>query len=175
MPAPKLTTSFQSVELDPMDVRLEAKAAEKGIPTLVTPKFEVSPAEEPAAGEPLFPHHGSPPTARPSTGHTAFPNEGAQDRTSRLCLGGAEKTRRRRDGFAPAHDHDRLRDKGIPINDADMIEDGRRFRIMGLAQMRIWVIARMADCWRAHQRFVVPIDRLRAKISCFQRKPIIKI
>ena len=32
--------TFQSVELDPMDARLEARAAEKGIPTLVTPKAE---------------------------------------------------------------------------------------------------------------------------------------
>ena len=30
--------AFQSVELDPMDLRLEAKAVEKGIPTLVTTK-----------------------------------------------------------------------------------------------------------------------------------------
>jgi len=28
---------FQSVELDPIDVRLEARAAQKGIPTLVAP------------------------------------------------------------------------------------------------------------------------------------------
>ena len=31
-----------------------------------------------------------------------------------------------------------LRDKGIPINDADMIEDGRRFRI-DIGQLRKWV------------------------------------
>ena len=36
--------AFQSVELDPIDARLEAKAAEKGIPTLVAPKAEGTPA-----------------------------------------------------------------------------------------------------------------------------------
>jgi hypothetical protein len=41
--------SFQAVELDPMDLRLEAKAAEKGIPTLVTPEsqFGLSSASSP--------------------------------------------------------------------------------------------------------------------------------
>jgi len=39
--------AFQSVELDPIDARLEAKAAEKGIPTLVMPKAEPVIAEEP--------------------------------------------------------------------------------------------------------------------------------
>ena len=32
----QIKPAFQSVELDPMDLRLEAKAVEKGIPTLVT-------------------------------------------------------------------------------------------------------------------------------------------
>lgn len=36
--------AFQSIELDPIDARLEARAAERGIPTLVTPKTE-QPAE----------------------------------------------------------------------------------------------------------------------------------
>ena len=39
---------FQSIELDPdlIDRRLEAKAAENGIPTLVTPRIEEPPASD---------------------------------------------------------------------------------------------------------------------------------
>ena len=48
MATPRPRPAFQSVELDPIDARLEAKAVEKGIPTLVTPKAEEPPPEEPA-------------------------------------------------------------------------------------------------------------------------------
>ena len=47
--------AFQSLELDPIDARLEARAAEKGIPTLVNPRPD--PVEAPEA---------APASARPS-------------------------------------------------------------------------------------------------------------
>ena len=47
MAANKMTRpAFQSVELDPIDLRLGAKAIEKGIPTLVTAKAETKEAED---------------------------------------------------------------------------------------------------------------------------------
>src|SRR5271157_5239552 len=50
---------FQAIELDTIDARLEAKAAEKGMPTLVTPKTEqppeIKPSEPANAPEPQAP------------------------------------------------------------------------------------------------------------------------
>ncbi len=60
MATPKpIRPAFQSIELDPIDARLEARAAERGIPTLVTPKaeppLETQPPEAPTASEPPAP------------------------------------------------------------------------------------------------------------------------
>src|SRR5579884_2948136 len=54
MPTPKISRPpFQPIEIDldndPIDARLDAKAVEKGIPTLVLPKLDTLPAIEPAA------------------------------------------------------------------------------------------------------------------------------
>ena len=52
--------AFQSVELDPIDLRLEAKAIEKGIPTLVAPRAEPTVADE----QPASPAETEPPAPR---------------------------------------------------------------------------------------------------------------
>ena len=130
MPAPKPRPSFQSVELDPMDVRLEVKAAEKGIPTLVTPKIEVSLPEEPATpaetavSAPRKPAHSAPKQqATPRSRMKGLKIELPDYAWVALKKRAAEEMVSLRHIIMIA-----LRDKGIPINDSDMIEDGRRFR-----------------------------------------------
>ena len=97
-----LKPAFQSVELDPIDLRLEAKAVEKGIPTLVTQKLE---ATEPAPDmKPLN-------TEVPGYTWTSLKIRAAQEMTSvRYIVLSA------------------LRDAGIDVRDADLVEDGRRLR-----------------------------------------------
>jgi hypothetical protein len=68
--------AFRAVEADdPMDARLEARAAEKGIPTLVSPKM-AEPAVLPAATLKAEPK----PAGLPLAGHgtSAGPDEGGQ-------------------------------------------------------------------------------------------------
>ncbi len=122
--------AFQSLELDPIDARLEAKAAEKGIPTLVTPKAELPIAEErPMPVEPVAqvlrnasrvaPQPQSTPRSRmkalkfelPDYVWIALKKRAAEDMVSLRHL------------IMKA-----LRAQGVAINEADMIEDGRRFR-----------------------------------------------
>ena len=121
--------AFQSVELDPIDARLEAKAAEKGIPTLVTPKEDDIPHEEPLA-------QAAPVAATPRKSSRA----NSKQATPRSRMKGlkielpdyvwvALKKRATEDMVSLRHlIMTALRDKGIPINDVDMIEDGRRLR-----------------------------------------------
>ncbi len=131
MATPKpIRPAFQSIELDPIDARLEARAAERGIPTLVTPKaeppLETQPPEAPTASEPPAPR-------KPGRG----PAKGATPRSRMKGLKVelpdyvwiALKKRAAEEMVSLRHIiMTALREKGIPINDADMVEDGRRFR-----------------------------------------------
>ncbi len=129
MTSPKPTRPpFQAIELDPIDARLEAKAAEKGIPTLVTTKPSTAPDPAPLVAPPdesrarrlgRGPLNESTPRSRmkglkielPDYAWVALKKRTAEEMVSlRYFLMEA------------------LRAKGIPINEADMVEDGRRFR-----------------------------------------------
>jgi hypothetical protein len=129
MPAPKPRPAFQSVELDPIDARLEAKAADKGIPTLVTPKPETSPQEEPAAPPetPVF----APRKATRVVSRQATPRSHMKGLKIELpdYVWIALKKRAAEEMVSLRHlIMTALRNQGIHINDADMIEDGRRLR-----------------------------------------------
>jgi hypothetical protein len=132
MAAPRPRPAFQSVELDdPIDARLEAKAAEKGIPTLVSPKAEEPPPVDPAPAAAVE----ATPVVPSKTLRTAPKQATPRSRMKGLKIElpdyvwVALKKRAAEDMVSLRHIiMIALRDKGIPINDADMIEDGRRFR-----------------------------------------------
>ena len=125
-----LRPAFQSVELeDPIDARLEAKALEKGIPTLVSPRAE--PAPPPQTMAPVQPRPEAPPRAP----HSVHPEATPRSRMKPLKVDLPDyawialKKQVAEDMVSLRHFiMIALRDKGIPINDADMIEDGRRLR-----------------------------------------------
>ena len=122
--------AFQSIELDPIDARLEAKAAEKGIPTLVTPKTEPPPeAVTPASVIAEM----TPPPKKPAkaTPHEATPRSRMKPLKIELpdYTWVALKKRTAEEMVSLRYFiMEALREKGIPINDIDMVEDGRRFR-----------------------------------------------
>ena len=129
MATPRPRPAFQSVELDPIDARLEAKAAEKGIPTLVNPKAEEPPPEEPGPAVEAIPEVSRKTT--PSAPKQATPRSRMKGLKIELpdYVWVALKKRAAEDMVSLKHIiMTALRDKGIPINDADMFEDGRRFR-----------------------------------------------
>jgi hypothetical protein len=118
--------AFQSVELDPIDARLEAKAAEKGIPPLVNPIPEPSVLRTapPATVAPRKPKRAgdsaqSTPRGRMKTLNVEVPDYAWI----------AIKTPAAQEMVSVRHIiMSALKAKGIAINDADMIEDGRRLR-----------------------------------------------
>jgi hypothetical protein len=124
---------FQSVELDPIDARLEARAAEKGIPTLVAPAATMTrppPEREPptkvdvpAAPAPLKADRGMPIDATPRSRMKSLKIELPDYAWIELKKRSAENMVSLRFFIMDA-----LRAKGIPINPVDMVEDGRRFR-----------------------------------------------
>jgi hypothetical protein len=129
MATPRPRPAFQSVELDPIDARLEAKAAEKGIPTLVSPKADEPPPVEPAPAVEAIPV--VPRKITPSAPKQATPRSRMKGLKIELpdYVWVALKKRAAEDMVSLKHIiMTALRDKGIPINDADMFEDGRRFR-----------------------------------------------
>lgn len=120
---------FQSIELDTMDARLEAKAAEKGIPTLVQtraePPQETKPPEA-AAAQVQAPRKPAKTAAREATPRSrmkslkvTLPDYAWIDLKKRT----AERMVSLRYFIMEA-----LREKGISISDVDMVEDGRRGR-----------------------------------------------
>jgi hypothetical protein len=121
--------AFQAVELDPIDARLEAKAIEKGIPTLVTHKTEAHPvaetvvAAEPVAAPSSKTLRAMPKDATPRSRMRGLKIELPDYVWVALKKKAAEEMVSLRHVIMTA-----LRDKGIHINEADMIEDGRRFR-----------------------------------------------
>ena len=135
--------NFLSVELDPIDARLEAKAAEKGIPTLVNPKPE-APKPEPQTitaaqvATPLpaptpAPTSAAAPKKRPKAGQGAQSTPRDRMRGLKIELPDyvwiSLKKRAAEDMVSLRHViMTALRAQGIAINEADMIEDGRRLR-----------------------------------------------
>lgn len=122
--------AFQSVELDPIDQRLEAKAVEKGIPTLVSPKPEpVDPvpiAETVLAASKL--------QRKPAkTTDAGVPTPRDRMMTVNIEVPAyvwiAIKTRAAQVLESIRHfTLKAYRAQGIQIRDEDMIEDGRRLR-----------------------------------------------
>jgi hypothetical protein len=104
------------VELDPIDLRLEAKATEKGIPTLMPPGAAArSWSTEGAAGQ-----------AAQSTPRARMKKLGVEVRDSAWI---AIKTRAAREMVSVRYViMAALGAQGIEIKDADMIEEGRRLR-----------------------------------------------
>ncbi len=121
--------AFQSIEVDPIDARLEARAAEKGIPTLVTPKTELPPETGPER-EAVAP--SSPPTSE-SRGETKAATPRTRMKGLKLELpdyAWIELKKRTAEDMVSMRYFvmEALRAKGIRISEADMVEDGRRFR-----------------------------------------------
>ncbi|MGO9543323.1 MAG: hypothetical protein ACLPPF_00795 [Rhodomicrobium sp.] len=119
---------FQAIELDSFDARLEAKAAEKGIPTLVTTK----PAQSPEPSPPITPPDESR-AQRPGRGSLNEPTPRSRMKGLKIELPDyawiALKKRTAEEMVSLRYFlMEALRAKGIPINEADMVEDGRRFR-----------------------------------------------
>ena len=123
--------AFQPVELDPIDAKLEAKAAEKGIPTLV------------ATAAPKSMLASDPKSPEPDTSKTPVPhrvNGAVKQATPRKRMKGLKvelpdyawiaikKQTAERMVSVRYFIMDALRAKGIHIDDADMVEDGRRLR-----------------------------------------------
>jgi hypothetical protein len=122
--------AFQSIEHDPLDALLDAKAAEKGIPTLVA-------TTAPKAVHPSDPKPELDTTKTPVP-HRA--NSAVKEATPRRRMKGlkvelpdyawiAVKKRTAEEMVSVRYFiMDALRAKGIRIDDADMVEDGRRLR-----------------------------------------------
>ena len=128
MAAPRPRPAFQSVELDPIDARLEARAAEKGIPTLVTPKAEEGARAPSVPPEPVAPVSRN---AARTASRQATPRSRMRGLKIELpdYVWVALKKRAAEEMVSLRHViMTALRDKGISINDADMFEDGRRLR-----------------------------------------------
>ncbi len=123
--------SFQAVELDPIDVRLEARAVEKGIPTLVSPKPE--PADTDAA--PIATATAAEPTKAKMSGAGGRIQSTPRARMKTLNVEVPDyawieiKMRAARQMVSVRHViMSALKADGIAITDADMVEDGRRLR-----------------------------------------------
>ena len=100
-----------------------------GIPTLVNPKVEETPADEPAV--PLEPVAAVSSKAARTASKQATPRSRMRGLKIELpdYVWVSLKKRAAEEMVSLRHViMTALRDKGIPINDADMIEDGRRFR-----------------------------------------------
>lgn len=127
--------NFQSVEIDLIDQRLESQAAKKGIPTLVAPKPEaaihVAPAKEPASAPERTARRAARATSRPGQ---ATPR--SRMKTVNLEVPDyawiAIKMRAAQEMTSARHViMMALKASGIDINEADMVEDGRRHRGAG--------------------------------------------
>jgi len=119
--------SFQSVEIDLVDQRLEAQAAEKGIPTLVVAKPAAESAEAPSVSS------ANPAAKLNRAGQGARPTPRARMKTLNLEVPDYAwieiKMRAAKQMTSVRHViMTALKADGIEIRDADMIEDGRRLR-----------------------------------------------
>lgn len=123
--------TFQSVEIDLIDQRLESQAAEKGIPTLVAPKPETVVSAEPVRVRPQQPERTSRRARATVSASQATPR--SRMKTVNLEVPDyawiAIKMRAAQEMTSARHlIMMALKASGIEINDVDMIEDGRRHR-----------------------------------------------
>jgi hypothetical protein len=121
--------AFQSVEIDLIDQRLDAQAAEKGIPTLVVPKL-APPEIADDTGTPR-PSKAAPKASRAVAAVQSTPR--VRMKTLNIEVPDyawiAIKMRAAQEMVSVRHVIMlALRADGIEIKDADMIEDGRRLR-----------------------------------------------
>jgi hypothetical protein len=123
--------AFQPVELDPIDAKLEAKAAEKGIPTLVA----TAAPKSMLASDPKSPEPDTPKTPVPHRVNGAVKEATPRKRMKGLKVElpdyawiAIKKQTAERMVSVRYFIMDALRAKGIHIDDADMVEDGRRLR-----------------------------------------------
>jgi hypothetical protein len=120
--------TFQSVEIDLIDRRLDVQAAEKGIPTLMAPKVEPGgPAAEAVPATPA----AAPESRRARSAPRSTPR--ARMKTLNIEVPDyawvAIKMRAAKEMVSVRHIIMlALREIGIEINDVDMVEDGRRYR-----------------------------------------------
>ena len=119
--------SFQSVEIDLVDRRLEVQAAEKGIPTLIV----ANPASDVAETVPASSETAAPKPRR--AGEGARPTPRARMKTLNLEVPDYAwseiKMRAAREMTSVRHViMTALKSDGIEIKEIDMIEDGRRLR-----------------------------------------------
>lgn len=124
--------AFQAVEIDSIDERLEVQAAEKGIPTLIVPKPE-APETAPATVEPPKPPKQAVVKPRGRAGGAAQTTPRARMKTLNVEVPDYAwieiKMRAAQQMVSVRHIiMSALKADGIAINDADMIEDGRRLR-----------------------------------------------
>jgi hypothetical protein len=122
--------AFQSIELDSIDVRLEARAAEKGIPTLMPTPAAAPPPPRPEAARPVPP---APPRTGPGRGRAPDATPRSRMKALKIELppnAWIELKKRTAEDMVSLRYFvmDALRAKGIHIDEADMVEDGRRFR-----------------------------------------------
>jgi hypothetical protein len=111
--------AFQSIELDPIDERIEARAAAKGIPTLVSPDIQPIDVSQTASAMPGPSQERGTPRSRMKSSKMEFPD----------YLMHALKQRALDDNCSVRFLLlQALRASGFTIDDADMIEDGRRHR-----------------------------------------------
>lgn len=121
--------AFQSVELDPIDQRLEAKAVEKGIPTLVVRKPEAEAKASPQAE--VQSASNAPKKASRAGGVAATPRERMKPLNVEvpdytwisIKMRAAQEMSSVRHVIMMA-----LKKDGIEIREIDIIEDGRRLR-----------------------------------------------
>lgn len=123
--------TFQSVEIDLIDQRLESQAAEKGIPTLVAPKPETAVSAEPVRGREQ--QSGRTSRRARTTVSTSQATPRSRMKTVNLEVPDyawiAIKMRAAQEMTSARHViMMALKGSGIEINDVDMIEDGRRHR-----------------------------------------------
>ena len=131
MPTPKpVRPAFQAVELDPIeliDLKLEAKAAEKGIPTLVAPRAEPIVADDQSA-PPV--EELTPPARKPAKQSLKQATPRSRMKAFRVDVPDytwiAMKKRAAEQMVSLKHIvMTALRAQGFPIDDADMAEEGR--------------------------------------------------
>lgn len=124
--AKNIRPAFPDLELDPIDELLEAKAAEKGISTIITPKPETQalPAPPvPAAAIPPQPALHTPPQPKPQQRRITAKIDLPDYVWIELKKAAAERMVTLRHLIMSC-----LRMQGFSIKDEDMIEDGRRLR-----------------------------------------------
>ena len=118
---------FQSVEIDEIDTRLEKKALEKGIPTMVAPKVGKPPSLEKGSDDEQDQRQ------KPRKPSRAQATPRARMRSLNIELPDYAwvelKTKAARQMVSVRHlIMSALIETGIEIKDEDMIEDGRRLR-----------------------------------------------